>query len=227
MPEEISDDATSHHIPRVTHHSSDFGLVETEDNGKHYLALETIRRGTILLRENPFFVVSEDDMPMSVKEKGTNRIFFGGLLLSMNMKYYEPYLAPLRYSKHLHVAIDKAKSFPAEFHDCYLKYHANSFDVDSFKPDFQPIKTALYEQASFFRHSCQPNCAHRFNIDTNEIIIVAQEEIERGAELTICYMGPQYRGCPDDIWYRTVRQSFAKRFGEECQCRRCEPKTRK
>jgi hypothetical protein len=216
----LQDSQSARHISRATHHHSS---CELDNLGKHYIATTRIPRGTIILRETPFFIVSDDDMPTSVKEKGFTRIFFGSLLLSMNMKYYGPYLEKLEYSKSLRVPIDRENPFPEDFHECYLKYHANSFAIDSFRPEFQPSKTALYEHASLYAHSCQPNCAHRFNSETNEIIIVSKEDIETGDEITICYMGAQYKGCPDDVWYRTVRQSFYERFGENCQCRHCAP----
>jgi hypothetical protein len=218
----LQESQSATHISRATRHHSSCELVVTH-LGKHYIATTRIPKGTIIHRETPFFIVSDDDMPTNVRERGINRIFFGSLLLSMNMKYYGPYLATLDYSNSLRVPIDRENPFPEDFHECYLKYHANSFAIDSFRPEFQPSKTALYEHASLYAHSCQPNCAHRFNSETNEIIIVSKEDIETGDEITICYMGAQYKGCPDDVWYRTVRQSFYERFGENCQCRHCAP----
>lgn len=83
----------------------------------------------------------------------------------------------------------------------------NSFDVI---PN-DGATAALYFGASFFNHSCRPNCSKKFS-NEGVITVTSSVAIEKGTEITINYF---FGGNPT---IENLANSFQKNFGEPCQC---------
>jgi hypothetical protein len=203
-------------FPREYYH-----LSHSSSKGQHYLATKPIPRGTILLREKPYYTISNSNIPSTFRERGYSRLAYATLLLYFQQSAFTgKHISKLNISSKLQKMMKKKPKFD-DYDLFYLKVLTHTFDIDSFESDTPPCTSGFYEIAQNFNHSCQSNCKHRFNLKTNEIIVVANENIEIGEELTISYMGPQPQGCPEELWYRTVKKSFLERYGESCCCERC------
>ena len=76
--------------------------------------------------------------------------------------------------------------------------------------------TALYPLQSKVNHSCSPNCFLLWNRDST-VQLVAMEEIPKGTELTINYLGDKsdaYSGARRRRWLR-------ENYGFDCACVAC------
>lgn len=72
---------------------------------------------------------------------------------------------------------------------------------------------AVYDNASFFEHSCRANCSKSFT-ESGGIVIRAAIPISKGEHLTICYTDP--------LWGITSRRHHLLRTKFfECMCTRC------
>uniref|UniRef100_A0A061RAT9 Set domain containing protein with a cysteine cluster at the c-terminus n=1 Tax=Tetraselmis sp. GSL018 TaxID=582737 RepID=A0A061RAT9_9CHLO len=70
----------------------------------------------------------------------------------------------------------------------------------------------VFVAASFFNHSCSPNCIAHTGID--EVEVRANRDIRAGEELNISYI--------DEDLPRSERQRLLSRFFFTCRCSRCE-----
>jgi hypothetical protein len=223
LPEEISPTPPLAPRPAVTQ-SDYFHLSNSASKGNHYRATQYIHRGKILVREKSYYTISNSDIPQTYRERGYSRLAYAALLL-----YFQRSAFTGRHIDNLNLSskLQKRMKKNAKLDDYdlfYLKVLTHSFDIDSYDNTShgEPChSTGFYEIAQNFNHSCQPNCKHCFNLKTNEIIVIANENIDIGEELTISYMGPQPQGCPDELWYRTLKKSFLERYGETCSCQKC------
>ena len=96
------------------------------------------------------------------------------------------------------------------------------------------LNGGLYLLHSHLNHSCQPNAKavdvrgrlaelncifptyspSRDKMDSNKIVVV-QEEIHEGEEITISYINPDWPGA-------IRRQTLKRDYGFDCRCKRCQ-----
>lgn len=84
-------------------------------------------------------------------------------------------------------------------------------------PLTEPPYVAIYNEASMLEHNCRPNCCKSFT-SSGELLIIAAQQIEPGAHLTITYT--------DSLWSTPNRRHYlfeTKFFA--CSCNRCSDPT--
>ena len=90
-------------------------------------------------------------------------------------------------------------------------FESNNFGIWSAKGEV--LGRSVYPRASYFNHSCDPNCYSERKGPV--LFVVADAEIRQGNELTISYI--------DTNQPRSARQTFLKQhYHFACQCQRCE-----
>ncbi|VDM32385.1 unnamed protein product [Hydatigera taeniaeformis] len=76
----------------------------------------------------------------------------------------------------------------------------------------------LYERQSLINHSCEPNASVRFELGTNELSVVATEDIvSPGTEITICY----FDECMLLRGVHSRRKYLREYYLFVCKCPRC------
>lgn len=189
---------------------------------KFYRAVKFIPRGTIILREKPRFTISDSQVPQFLRDQNIKRLWYAAFIFSSqpNEKFNEllsNFNRPILYQKR-NTTISQLSD---EFYEYYSKLISYAFDIETFKYQDECTKSGVYQIGSHFSHSCIPNCSHRFNLQTNELIIITNEDININDVLSICYLGPQPKGCPNDAWYLAVKNNYYTKYGEYCRCNVC------
>lgn len=100
----------------------------------------------------------------------------------------------------------------------YKMVYANAFDVNILNSTQEPDATVLFNNASYFNHSCFANCNHSFSQD-GTITITTARNVNAGEELTINYLtgtGSQLNDVlhSSDVFLKTLKD----RFGFDCKC---------
>eukprot|EP01135_Chromosphaera_perkinsii_P004964 Nk52_evm8s307 gene=Nk52_evmTU8s307 len=96
-----------------------------------------------------------------------------------------------------------------------VQMRQNNFEID-FLNNRGPKGRGVYPVAALLNHSCDPNCAIRYDADTRKLIIYAIKPIMRGDELVHAYTLPN--------GYREERRMdiLLRSYGFVCKCERCE-----
>ncbi|KAH9285357.1 SET and MYND domain-containing protein 5 [Echinococcus granulosus] len=91
--------------------------------------------------------------------------------------------------------------------------------LDETAGDFLDVEgVGLYERQSLINHSCEPNASVRFELGTNELSIVANEDIGNpGTEVTICY----FDECMLSRGVHSRRKYLREHYLFVCKCPRC------
>ncbi|VDK20906.1 unnamed protein product [Taenia asiatica] len=91
--------------------------------------------------------------------------------------------------------------------------------LDEAAGDFLNVEgVGLYERQSIINHSCEPNASVRFELGTNELSIVANEDIvSPGTEVTICY----FDECMLLRGVHSRRKYLREYYLFVCKCPRC------
>lgn len=80
----------------------------------------------------------------------------------------------------------------------------------------------VFPHASFFNHSCLPNCNFEVSTARDHLLVITCEEIAEGDELTISYL-------PEACWHLPTdqrRSLLLPRYGFQCWCQRCDKRLR-
>jgi hypothetical protein len=64
-------------------------------------------------------------------------------------------------------------------------------------------------------HSCVPNCTQSDAVDTSEMRVYANREIEKNEEITICYLG-------ENVFSENRKESLREWLKFDCECPLCK-----
>ncbi|KAL0477048.1 hypothetical protein AKO1_005588 [Acrasis kona] len=96
--------------------------------------------------------------------------------------------------------------------DLVCSVRCNAFGLWNKKQ--QCVATALCPEASFFNHSCAPNCSRDSAMSGNKIVVRTIRPVKCGSELCISYVDPQ-------IEFEARRDLLKSAYYFSCRCQRC------
>lgn len=220
---------------------NDENLTLQSDSGKgrHWLASKDIPKGFCVLAENPVFSINEELKQNLIEQLklpvlSTTRKFVGAM--------YDFYALDKQLSE-LSCSSDSLCEEELELMQSleeknpgllkrYLILSCNSFELLNDERDRNcavtsvSTTTALYIKASFFNHSCQPNCSYTFNLESGEVVISATKDISANEELTIgytlcCEADPDEDEDDQTVNTTNTRELFRRKYGVDCNCGFC------
>jgi len=219
---------------------SSLDVISTHSKGRCVKALSFIRKGSVLLCEKPSVYICTDPSlftqdkcrnrlgPPSSKEclyaKNTPtrklgtiltlRLIFlinSGEISSLDAPAPAPNTDTKEIAKCAYLYFEGSVSMDT----CIVaadKVLRNAFTVTD--SEIMPKGLALYDEASYFNHSCEPNACPSFDPSTGIIIIRACQDIYPGQEVSVAYIDV---GQP--TYHRRLELLNTHRF--ICYCSRC------
>jgi len=226
----------------------------SKEKGRYMEASKVIPAGNCVCTEKAAFSIDNElkqhlIVELKLPEMSVSRIFVGAMYDFIDL---DKRLAALCYSKEclcpeeLEMMETLEEKNPGLLKRYLMLVH-NSFEVvnpPAAGEQESPLatKSAVYFKASFFNHSCNPNCSYTFDIESGNISIVTKKDIAPGDELTICYClipEPDEDEDEDEVQIRNQVSNtsitsittgadganmaglFRRKYGFACKCANC------
>ena len=191
--------------------------------GRCAFAKENIPRGTIILVELPILFVTEkhvkkflevQEITLTFQENEYDYLMLVAAAMIKDNKAKFPTIFDLTLDTRV-----LSKSELKAYHDnddldlrnCFGVVATNSFTINH--ELLRSKRLVVHQIGSSFNHSCLPNCKHSFKYETGKMIVIANQDIPPGEELTINYL-PQ-------VPLEERGKYFKEKFYVECSCDYC------
>ncbi|WVR08280.1 hypothetical protein IAU60_005327 [Kwoniella sp. DSM 27419] len=173
-------------------------MISIENKGRGLVALGRIERGTLIIRERPFYVI-----PLEVENEEVS-------YEQIHLHYY--YLS----------SIDKAR-----FHELFptmddlfipedLEYFVNTNSIPLHATSEEAItKLGLFRLMCLINHSCTPNATWKWYEEENRLHLYALTDIPFGTEITVSYLSSPIGT------YAERQAELMRSFGFRCACEAC------
>lgn len=231
-------------------------LSKSDAKGRYLKAAKDIPAGTCILNEKAAFSINNElkehlIVELKLPEMSVSRIFVGAMYDFIDL---DKRLASLCFSQEclceeeLELMQMLEQKNPGLLKRYLILVH-NSFEIENpptkteketsstisaTGPVF-PTTSALYFIASFFNHSCDPNCSYSFDMKTASISIFTNTTVTVGEELTIGYcLIPEPDEDEDEdeeeVRFKTSGSKsselskgelFRRKYGFPCYCSTC------
>jgi hypothetical protein len=220
-------------------------LRKSDSSGRFLEAAKSIESGTCILTEKAAFSIDNElkqhlIVELKLPEMSVSRIFVGAMYDFIDL---DKRLATLYYSQEclceeeLVMMQELEKKNPGLLKRYLMLVH-NSFEVvnppsgEKEEKGVMALKSAVYFKASFFNHSCEPNCSYSFDEATGSISVVTVRDVAPGEELTIGYClvpEPDEDEDEDEAVIKNIAgdgepskpELFKRKYGFACRCACC------